>query len=187
MRQTYLAATAALVCLFAATTTLGQDEADDSWPREISVPQGKVIIYQPQPDLLDGNQLDARAAVALEIIGSEEPVFGAIWFTARLETDRAERTATLVDISVTRTRFSEQDEAKAEQLTNLLEAEMPKWDIVIEPHEVHDIAVQPTRDVNRPGDRKRLDARHELITESAPRPPRRSPRSRTSPRPRARS
>lgn len=131
MRQTYLVATAALVCLFAATTTLGQDEADDSWPREISVPQGKVIVYQPQPDLLDGNQLDARAAVALEIIGSEAPVFGAIWFTARLETDRAERTATLVDISVTRTRFAEQDEAKAEQLKNLLETEMPKWDIVI--------------------------------------------------------
>jgi hypothetical protein len=131
MRQTCLAATAALVCLFAATTTLGQDEADDSWPREISVPQGKVIIYQPQPDLLDGNRLDARAAVALEIIGSEAPAFGAIWFTARLETDRAERTATLVDISVTRTRFPEQDEVKAEQLQNLLETEMPKWDIVI--------------------------------------------------------
>jgi catechol 2,3-dioxygenase-like lactoylglutathione lyase family enzyme len=48
-----------------------------------------------------------------------------------------------------------------------------KWDIVIEPADVSDIPDQPRRKVNRPGERDRLDARHELITETAPRPPRR--------------
>ncbi len=90
-----------------------------------------MIIYQPQPETLDGNKLDGRAAVAIEENGSDGPVFGAVWFTARLETDRTDRTATLVDVSVTRTRFPERDEEKAEKLKTLLETEMPKWDIVI--------------------------------------------------------
>ena len=46
----------------------------------------------------------------------ETPMFGAVWFTARLETDRAERTAAITEVDVTRTRFAEQDEEKAAQL-----------------------------------------------------------------------
>ena len=48
-----------------------------------------------------------------------------------------------------------------------------KWDILIEPTEVSDISAPPKRQVNRPGERKRLDARHELVTEATPRVPRR--------------
>jgi catechol 2,3-dioxygenase-like lactoylglutathione lyase family enzyme len=47
------------------------------------------------------------------------------------------------------------------------------WDVVIEPRDVIDIPEQPKREVNRPGERGRLDARHELIVEAKPRPPRR--------------
>jgi catechol 2,3-dioxygenase-like lactoylglutathione lyase family enzyme len=47
------------------------------------------------------------------------------------------------------------------------------WDIVVEPTEVSDIPAQALRATNRPGERGRLDARHELITEAKPRPPRR--------------
>jgi len=90
-----------------------------------------VVIYQPQPEKLDGNQLKARAAVAVELKGSSEPVFGAVWFEARLDTDRAERTATVVDVSVTRVRFPEQDEAKSQKLRALLEKEIPKWQLPI--------------------------------------------------------
>jgi len=38
---------------------------------------------------------------------------------------------------------------------------------------VADIPVQPVREVNRPGERGRIDVRHELIGEAKPRPPRR--------------
>ena len=131
MSQLNSATTAGLVCLLYATTAFTQDDPDSPWPREIQISQGTVVIYQPQPEKLDGDRLDVRAAIAIEMKGSEEPLFGAVWFSTRLETDRAERTATLADISVTRTRFPEQDEAKAAQLKVLLETEMPKWDIVI--------------------------------------------------------
>jgi len=105
--------------------------ADEDWPREISTPEGVVVMYQPQPEKMEGNQLEGRAAVAVELKGSTEPVYGAIWFEARLETDRAERTATIADVSVTNVRFPEADEQKSKKLTALLEEEIPKWQIPI--------------------------------------------------------
>jgi hypothetical protein len=118
-------------CLQPVASGWAKENAVDSWPREISVPQGVVVIYQPQPEKLEGNQLKARAAVSVELKGTNEPVFGAVWFEARMDTDRAERTATIADVSVTQVRFPEQDDAKAKKLSDLLEKEIPKWQLPI--------------------------------------------------------
>lgn len=48
-----------------------------------------------------------------------------------------------------------------------------KWDVVIEPAAVQDVSTQPARLENRPGDRRRLGERADVIREKAPRPPRR--------------
>jgi hypothetical protein len=61
----------------------------------------------------------------------KEPVFGAIWFEAQLDTDRDERIAIITDVTITDVRFTEQDEKKADQLKTLLEEEIPKWNIPI--------------------------------------------------------
>jgi hypothetical protein len=74
------------ICLLSMTTVLAQEEVSGEvngqgggdWPREIQVPEGVVVIYQPQPETLNGNLLKGRAAVAVEIKGAEDPVFGAI-------------------------------------------------------------------------------------------------------------
>ena len=131
MRKSSAATTIILLGFLYPLTVFSQDEGAEGWPKEITIPQGKVIIYQPQSEELVGNKLAGRAAVAIEEKGSDAPVFGAIWFTARLETDRADRTAILVDVTVTNTRFPDRDEEKAERLKTLLEAEMPAWNIVI--------------------------------------------------------
>jgi hypothetical protein len=102
-----------------------------NWPQQISFDQGDVVVYQPQPEQLEGNRLKARAAVAVELKDVKEPVFGAVWFEARLDTDRDERSATIADVTVTNVRFSEQNKDKANGLKDLLEREMPKWDLVI--------------------------------------------------------
>jgi hypothetical protein len=131
MRVLSAAIAALLIGSLYAQPVFSQDEEVKEWPQEITIPQGKVVVYQPQSEELDGNTLKGRAAVAVEENGSDGPVFGAIWFTARLETDRANRTATLVDMEVTQTRFPERDEAKAEKLKEVLESEFPAWDMVI--------------------------------------------------------
>src|SRR4029077_7975074 len=67
-------------------------EADTGWPREIVTDSVTIIIYQPQFDRLDGITLTGRAAVSVLLKGSKEPVFGVVWFTARAQTDRDDRT-----------------------------------------------------------------------------------------------
>jgi hypothetical protein len=117
--------------LFSLSTAGAEEEAVDYWPQEIEIPQGVVVVYQPQPEKLEGNRLSGLAAVAVEMKGTEEPVFGAIWFDARLDTDRDERIATITDLTVTNIRFPEEKSGKSAQLKGLLEEEIPKWNIPI--------------------------------------------------------
>jgi hypothetical protein len=88
------------------------------------------VIYQPQPESLEGNRLRGRSAVAVELDG-QAPVFGVIWFDAQLHTDRAERTATIASLEIPRVRFPDQDEAKARRLRELIERELPAWDMTL--------------------------------------------------------
>jgi len=118
-------------CLLSSSISWSQEEAAKFWPREIETTKGVIVVYQPQPNKLEGNKLSGLTAVALEMKDSKEPIFGAIWFEARLKTDRAERTATITDVTITQVRFPDQDEKKAKQLKVLLEQEMPKWNIPI--------------------------------------------------------
>lgn len=119
-----------LILLLIPAATSAVENAD--WPREIHLEQGIVVIYQPQPEKLEGNQLFARAAVALELTDRNEPVFGAIWFNARMETDKVERTATFHDITITQIRFPNEDEEKAKKLGEIIEKELPKSQLPID-------------------------------------------------------
>jgi len=119
------------ICLLPAVPALATTNVENPWPREIITNKGTVVIYQPQPEKLEGNKLKGRAAVAVELKGSTEPVFGAIWFEASLDTDRAERAATIAELTVTQIRFPDQDAEKAQKLRALLEKEIPKWDLSI--------------------------------------------------------
>ena len=102
------------------------------WPREIFVEGGRVVMYQPQPEELDGNLLASRAAVSIEMDEDDGPVFGAVWFDARLNTDRDARTATITDVRVTNVRFPDQEEEKERKLKALLESEIPEWNVVMD-------------------------------------------------------
>jgi len=126
MRKFSFATIAAFASLLIVTQSYSQDEPENPWPREITTSRGNILMYQPQPEDLDGSTLNARAAISIDIDNSGDLVFGVVWFSARLETDRTDRTATMADISVTRTRFPQQDEEKAAQVKNLLENEIPK-------------------------------------------------------------
>jgi len=103
----------------------------NQWPQEIKTSKGVVIVYQPQPESLKDNQLSARAAVSIELTNSDELVFGAIWFNARLQIDRAERSATIADVKITNVRVPQAGDKKLTQFKTLLETEIPKWNLEI--------------------------------------------------------
>ena len=123
----------AISTLFTATTTKAQDahEIDTSWPREIESDLGKIIIYQPQLDSLDGNILTGRSAVSLQGPAKKEPVFGALWFRSEVSVDRDAGLMTLEDTKVTRVRFPDATPEEMQKISDRIEAPANTWDIVL--------------------------------------------------------
>jgi hypothetical protein len=104
--------TTALSCWF---VFVGSAIAEDrTWPRELDTEMGVFTFYQPQPDKFENNLLQGRAAISLVAKGKKEPVFGVIWFSGRVDTDRDEETALLRDIVVTNARWPERRRGRAE-------------------------------------------------------------------------
>jgi hypothetical protein len=106
--------------LFVAANVAAMD-----WPQEITAEEGTIVVYQPQPDKLSGNVLSARAAMSLELNDREEPIFGAFWFEAKIDTDRDAGTALIRDVRVTDVRWPDSTDADEQRFTALVEAAVP--------------------------------------------------------------
>ena len=105
--------------------------AGQQWPKEKSTDGGNLTIYQPQLESLEKNSVSARAAVSVKLTGEKEPVFGAIWITSRLTTDRGTRMATLEGIKVERIKFPDDYKDKLQSLTSVIEQGILKKNIEI--------------------------------------------------------
>jgi hypothetical protein len=106
--------------------------ADLGWPVEIDAEGGwTVTLYQPQVDGLVGNDLQSRAAVSAVGPAVPDPVFGAVWISARLDVDRAARVVRIESVEVPDVRFPEASDEGRERLAKLLEREIPTWDLEI--------------------------------------------------------
>ncbi len=89
------------ICLLA----FGFSRADE-WPKLINTSNGTQIkVYQPEPESFKGNILMFRSAISILGNGSNDPVFGAFWGTAKVETDRDNRTLVINSLDVTSIRI----------------------------------------------------------------------------------
>lgn len=105
------------------------DAQEVEWPREILVPEGKIIVYQPQLETFRDNKITARSAVSFTKKEETEPVFGVLWFSARVSTDRNARTIQILDVDVTDVRVhNEPDPARLERFSQVLENTFSNWD-----------------------------------------------------------
>lgn len=103
-----------------------QMAAGQQWPYAITIPQGTIVVYQPQPQSFSNNNLSAIAAVSFKKKGTD-PVFGAVWLDAKVNTDRETRLVALQELKVADVKFpGNADSAKLLQLKTLLENELPK-------------------------------------------------------------
>ena len=106
--------------------------AQNTWPKVIERPDGKIVIYQPQPESLSRDKLRARAAFSVTPTGSDAPIFGALWADSRVSTDREKREVILIDTKVTDVKFPQQvDSTKIELLKKSIADEVPSWDLVL--------------------------------------------------------
>jgi len=127
----------ALVLLLLPMSARGSSSQDvegpDSlnWPKEIDSGDTKILVYQPQLESLKGNELAVRAAVSVQKAGAATPVFGGVWLSSRLLTDRDQRTATPVDVRMTASRFPNSTPDEASELGRIVSSEIPKWRLTL--------------------------------------------------------
>ncbi len=119
----------ALAQMFFLTAASAQEPVDPAWPREITVAEGSIVIYQPQPERLDGNALSSRAAVSVTLTGSTTPSFGVVWMTSRVETDLDSRSVIVLDVNVDRVRFANATDEQQTALSEILQREVPQWEL----------------------------------------------------------
>lgn len=79
--------------------------AADPWPRQLALSGGTLTAYQPQVEQWNGYLLKSRMAVAIKPAAGGNESVGVIWFSANTQVDRATRTVTLSNFTITRSRF----------------------------------------------------------------------------------
>jgi hypothetical protein len=94
------------------------------WPQELTGERGTIVVYQPQPEKLQGNILTGRAAMSLELKGNPTPIFGVFWFSAKIATDRSENTVTISQLKVTKVGWPESKEPDEKQFSQFVEAQL---------------------------------------------------------------
>ena len=75
------------------------------WPRVVDLSTGQVLVYQPQINSWNGNQLDFRAALAYKRDKSQDQAFGVIVATTRTDVDRVRRNVVFNDLAISKVDF----------------------------------------------------------------------------------
>ncbi len=91
------------------------------WPQTITANEGEIIVYQPQPEKLNGNVLNGRTAFQIDLKDSNEPIFGAMWFSAKLDTNRDSAVASVYDIKVEQVTWPDSKDADEQRFTAVVE------------------------------------------------------------------
>jgi len=104
----------------------------DPWPREFTTPKGnKAVMYQPQIETFKGDTFTGRAAVSVTKKDDNTTKFGVIFFAASVSVDRDDRSVQILRLKVNRVRFPNITLEKEKTFAGIVEAEVPKWNLVI--------------------------------------------------------
>src|SRR5439155_4339213 len=104
--------------------------ADDAgWPRQFDSPSGSFVIYQPQPEHLDGDVLTGRAAFSLQKSEEQNLVYGVLWYTEHIEVDRDSSVVTARNLDVTKVRLPGITPGEADRYEQMVETQAAGWDL----------------------------------------------------------
>lgn len=99
------------------------------WPKDIQAGEYTITLYSPDHSSYLDNILKSNMAFAVKKEGNE-PVFGMLWSSSILDVDRESRQASLASMKIDEVRLSnEVSETQKLQLENLINTEIPKWNI----------------------------------------------------------
>ena len=106
------------------------------WPRAVTIEAGTLTVYQPQLEKFEGVTLSGRSATSWQPKAGGNPVFGVFWFDARVLVDKDRREIRVEQITVTKVRFPNITPEKEKAVAQLVQAEVPKWDVTASLDEV---------------------------------------------------
>ncbi len=130
MPASFSARVAGALCLLALLLLPPPAHAQGAdWPRRFDSASGTFIVYQPQPERLDGTTVTARAAFSLRRSASAAPEFGVLWFQARVRIDRDSLTVKEDALDVVRVQLPGATDATEHDVERLVEAEAVRWDL----------------------------------------------------------
>ena len=114
-----------LAVLVFCASLVGEDAAA-LWPRQIDTPQGRCLVFQPQPAALDGERLSARAAVAVTPVESTNVVFGIAQLQARASQDPSGKEIAISEVALTQLSFAPANAPAMTGLADTLRPELAK-------------------------------------------------------------
>ena len=77
----------------------------DPWPRDVSISNAAVLVYQPQVNTGSTTRSTSAAALAIKPTGAKEETFGVVFATARTQVDKVARTVVFENLQITKTDF----------------------------------------------------------------------------------
>lgn len=97
---------------------------DANWPREATRGDEKVVMYQPQLEAWDDDEVRAYAALSVTRKDNQTPRYGVVWFTAQTEVDKVNRQVTLDNFQITKVKFPMMEDKEADYQA-FLQAKLP--------------------------------------------------------------
>jgi hypothetical protein len=105
------------------------EEVVTYWPVALEAMEGRIEVYQPQPEAMQGDSLTARAAISLTRTATSAPQFGVAWFTARFVADRDTRTITLHQVTVKDVRLTGSTPAQQQDFARTIASELSAMEV----------------------------------------------------------
>lgn len=103
--------------------------AQTDWPKEQRTSSGaQVKMYEWQAESISANTLQARAAIAYQEKGQQDPAFGVIWFSAQLDDRGNEWLVKQIRISSLKLP-DETAESRSGEIRSLIETQIAEWNI----------------------------------------------------------
>jgi hypothetical protein len=121
-QQSILIAACLLCSVLSANALHASTEIPNiDWPQELTMDEGTLVIYQPQPESLKGKTLTGRAAMSMELKDNDTPIYGVFWFSSKIATDRNTDSVTISDIKVSKVGWPDSKDVEEDRFTSAVE------------------------------------------------------------------
>ena len=97
----------------------GGQQSSGRWPRQVPLSDGLALVFQPQVQRWQDDEINVQAAVSVTVNGSSGPVFGVVWATAQTEVDQSSQTVILDGVQLLRANFPSMADGGASVLADL--------------------------------------------------------------------